>query len=107
MKNGVAIALGLAALANTVALPAQTIDPGDPEAAPAAPSDAQGTIVIPDNITMFGKNDPNLRRATAVVNGDIITGTDVDQRLALILAANEGKVSQGKGTVCACRCCAT
>lgn len=28
-----------------------------------------------------------------MVNGDIVTGTDVDQRLALILAANENKVS--------------
>ncbi len=26
-----------------------------------------------------------------MVNGDIITGTDVDQRLALILAANDNK----------------
>ncbi|MDE2595908.1 MAG: peptidylprolyl isomerase [Sphingomonadales bacterium] len=42
---------------------------------------------------MFGKNDPNIRRAAVVVNGEIITGTDIDQRLALILAANEGKVS--------------
>ena len=94
MKNGVAIALALAAFTGAAVLPAQTIEPGNPEAAPPPPSDAQGTIVIPENITMFGKNDPNLRRATAVVNGDIITGTDVDQRLALILAANEGKVSQ-------------
>ena len=37
---------------------------------------------------------PPVRRATALVNGDIITGTDVDQRLALILAANENKVSE-------------
>ncbi|HEY6868719.1 MAG TPA: peptidylprolyl isomerase, partial [Novosphingobium sp.] len=52
----------------------------------------QGAITIPDNIQIFGKNDPNHRRATAVVNGDIITGTDVEQRLALILAANQGKI---------------
>ena len=67
----------------------------DVETAPeaAAPSDSQGTISIPENVTIFGKNDPNVRRATALVNGDIITGTDVDQRLALILAANDNKVS--------------
>ena len=52
----------------------------------------QGAIIIPDNVQIFGKNDPNHRRATAVVNGDIITGTDVEQRLALILAANQGKI---------------
>jgi peptidyl-prolyl cis-trans isomerase SurA len=51
----------------------------------------QGEITVPKDIQLFGKNDPNNRRATAVVNGDIITGTDVDQRLALILAANQNK----------------
>ncbi|MDE2302866.1 MAG: peptidylprolyl isomerase [Sphingomonadales bacterium] len=54
---------------------------------------AQGAISIPDNIQMFGKDSPNIRRPTAIVNGDIITGTDVEQRLALILAANNNKVS--------------
>jgi len=54
----------------------------------------QDNITIPDNVKIFGDMNPNVRRATAVVNGDIITGTDVDQRLALILAANENKVSQ-------------
>ncbi|MBU3992396.1 MAG: peptidylprolyl isomerase [Alphaproteobacteria bacterium] len=58
-----------------------------------AQDSAQGAIAIPDDVQIFGKNDPNHRRATAKVNGDIITGTDVDQRVALILAANEGKVS--------------
>jgi peptidyl-prolyl cis-trans isomerase SurA len=32
------------------------------------------------------------------VNGDIITGTDVDQRLALVLAANGGKISDEERT---------
>ncbi|MEK7343947.1 MAG: peptidylprolyl isomerase [Pseudomonadota bacterium] len=48
---------------------------------------------IPRDVTVFGKNDPNVRKATAIVNGRIITGTDVDQRLALIITANGGKVS--------------
>ena len=61
--------------------------------APApAPATANGAITLPDNLTFFVKNDPNVRRATAVVNGEIITGTDVDQRVALIVAANEGKI---------------
>ncbi|WP_339689439.1 peptidylprolyl isomerase [uncultured Parasphingorhabdus sp.] len=53
----------------------------------------QTGLDIPDELTIFGKNDPNVRRATAIVNGDIITGTDVGQRLALIVAANGGEVS--------------
>lgn len=49
---------------------------------------------IPDNIQILGAASPNLRRATARVNGTIITGTDVEQRVALVLAANEaGKIS--------------
>ena len=54
----------------------------------------QTGLNIPDELTIFGKNDPNVRRATAIVNGDIITGTDVGHRLALIVAANGGKVSE-------------
>ena len=53
---------------------------------------SQGAISIPENLTIFAANDPNLRKASVVVNGEVITGTDVDQRLALILAANQGKV---------------
>jgi peptidyl-prolyl cis-trans isomerase SurA len=47
---------------------------------------------LPKNITIFGKRDPNVRTATAIVNGSIITQTDVDQRLALVLAANGGRI---------------
>ncbi len=61
------------------------------DASPAAESQ-QGQIVIPKDVTIFAQNDPNHRRATAVVNGDIVTGTDVDQRLALIVAANDNKL---------------
>jgi peptidyl-prolyl cis-trans isomerase SurA len=59
----------------------------------APPASSTGPIIIPENVTLLGKEDPNVRRATAVINGEIITGTDVDQRVALILAANDNKVS--------------
>lgn len=47
----------------------------------------QGTDAFnfPEDISFIGKGDPNKRRATARVNGNIITGTDVDHRVALIL----------------------
>jgi peptidyl-prolyl cis-trans isomerase SurA len=55
---------------------------------------AQAGFNIPSDIKLLGKMDPNQRHATAKVNGAIITGTDVDQRVALVIAANEGaKVS--------------
>lgn len=44
-------------------------------------------------ITMMGTVDPNVRKANAIVNGDIITDTDVDHRLGLVMIANGGKVS--------------
>jgi peptidyl-prolyl cis-trans isomerase SurA len=50
---------------------------------------------IPADVKLLGKMDPNSRHATAKVNGQIITGTDVDQRVALVLAANDGaKISE-------------
>ncbi len=45
---------------------------------------------IPANPQFFGNADPSVRKATAIVNGDVITGTDLDQRLALVLLANGG-----------------
>ena len=47
---------------------------------------------IPADVVVFGKNDPAIRKPTAIVNGDIITRTDVEQRLALIVSANGGNV---------------
>ncbi len=49
---------------------------------------------IPNDITILGDSNPNLRRATARVNGNIITGTDVDHRVALIVAANDVPVPE-------------
>jgi peptidyl-prolyl cis-trans isomerase SurA len=78
-----ALAISLAALASTGAF-AQGAGAG---------SDTQGALAIPENLTIFAANDPNLRKASVIVNGEVITGTDVDQRLALIVAANEGKIA--------------
>lgn len=43
---------------------------------------------LPADITVFGERDPNIRTPTAIVNGEIITRTDVDHRVSLFLAAN-------------------
>lgn len=56
----------------------------------------QGEIIIPDDVKIFENINPNIRRATAVVNGDIITGTDIEHRLALIMAASEGKFDEAE-----------
>jgi peptidyl-prolyl cis-trans isomerase SurA len=85
IRNGLRTgSLTLAVLAGALAVPIASAQQQE---------DAQGNITIPDDVKIFAAaNNPNQRRATAVVNGDVITGTDVDQRLALILAANENKV---------------
>ncbi|MFC4292542.1 peptidylprolyl isomerase [Sphingorhabdus arenilitoris] len=75
--------LFLSAAAIFSPLTAQTVSDDDsPEA----------SLNIPGGGQLFGKNDPNVRRATAIVNGEIITGTDIDHRLALTLAANETEI---------------
>ena len=48
---------------------------------------------IPADISLFGEADPNVRTATAIVNGQVITGTDVDQRAALVTAASNNQLS--------------
>lgn len=47
---------------------------------------------FPDDINFLSQPDPNLRRATARVNGNIITGTDVDHRVALLVASNDAVI---------------
>jgi len=77
------LALGSAAIA-TAAL-AQTVeDQSLPDVG----------LNIPKNLQIFGKRDPNVRKATAIVNDAVITGTDVDQRVNLILAANTLKLNE-------------
>lgn len=46
---------------------------------------------LPDASALADFN-PNIRKATAIVNGDVITDTDVEQRLNLVIAANGGKI---------------
>lgn len=64
-----------------------TAQPGEEEGS------SIGALELPQSITLMGKADPNIRKATAIVNGEIITRTDVEQRLALVILANQGKVS--------------
>lgn len=71
-----------------LAPPATSQMAGDPN------EEMSGALNIPKDITVFGNRDPNVRTATAIVNGTIITQTDVEQRLALVVAANGGRIPQ-------------
>jgi peptidyl-prolyl cis-trans isomerase SurA len=81
----------VALAAGPVALEAQDAQTAaqDQAGAEQAPGNA---LNIPADVAVLGQNNPNLRKATAVVNGEIITGTDVDQRTALIVAASQGQI---------------
>lgn len=53
----------------------------------AAPANGQ-TVKVPENSEVFGQAMPSVIKATAIVNGDVITQTDVDQRLAFMSIAS-------------------
>ena len=78
-----AASLACAALAGFGAVHAQD------DVAPPQDDTASDPLNLPQSVTLLGKEDPNLRKATAVVNGFVITGTDIDQRMALMLDANK------------------
>jgi peptidyl-prolyl cis-trans isomerase SurA len=76
--------------------PAPAPAPAEPEAqAPdssAAPGASAANLQLPNNPVFLGDTD-TIRKATAIVNGSVITATDVDQRLALVVLANGGHVT--------------
>ena len=86
-STGRRISLGGAAMlalgAMATSLPAQTVNDN------SAPSVG---LDIPANMQIFGKVDPNIRKPTAIVNDAVITGTDVDQRVNLIVSVNQLQV---------------
>lgn len=65
------------AISVSTAIGAQTVEDA------AVPSGAN--LDLPQNLQIFGKADPNVRKPTAIVNGYVITRTDVDQRFNLIV----------------------
>ena len=78
-----------AALVLAVATTAAAQDAADQ--APAVGNGASA-LRLPDNPQIFGQAMPSVVKATAIVNGEVITQTDVDQRLALLAIANNGKL---------------
>jgi peptidyl-prolyl cis-trans isomerase SurA len=64
----------------------------DPE--PAAQTSAPGNrpLDLPENPQLFGTTLPSVVKATALVNGEVITQSDIDQRLALLAISNGGAI---------------
>jgi peptidyl-prolyl cis-trans isomerase SurA len=79
------------ALAAAVAAPAPAQQTDDQSSAAATP-DTTHALKLPEKLQVFGNAMPSVIKATAIVNGDVITQTDVDQRLALLAIANGGQI---------------
>ena len=47
---------------------------------------------LPQNPTLFGDNIRSVVKASAIVNGEVITQTDIEQRLALLAISQGGKI---------------
>lgn len=82
---------GAASTPATAPAPAETVPPEPAPDSNAGQGASAANLQIPTNPVFLGDTDV-VRKATAIVNGAVITATDVDQRLALIVLANEGKV---------------
>lgn len=85
LRSASARTLTAAALAALVTAPvsAQTVsDTATPDVGLNIPSDAQ----------ILGNTNSNVYRPSATVNGEIITATDVEQRIALVRIANNGQL---------------
>ena len=84
LVRGASLTLGLVLATAAIAQQAQT---GSQAQQPAQPSSA-ATLNLPQNPELFGTSMPSVIKATAIVNGEVITQTDIDQRLALLAIAN-------------------
>jgi peptidyl-prolyl cis-trans isomerase SurA len=85
MKLGTLGRAALLAAGSVAAVAAVAQSAGDP-------GSSATNLNIPANPEFFGTADPNVVKATAIVNGEVITATDIDQRLALIALANGGRI---------------
>lgn len=73
--------IGLIASAAVIAAPALAQTVPDNEVPTTS-------LNIPGNVQLYGDAKPNVYRPSATVNGEIITATDIEQRMALIRLAN-------------------
>jgi len=82
-----AAALCLTALASSALAQSSSPPPTAPEKVNSAKA-----LRLPENAEVFGTAMPSVIKATAIVNGEVITQTDVDQRLALLAIAQGSEI---------------
>jgi peptidyl-prolyl cis-trans isomerase SurA len=60
---------------------------GQPAPRPQTPN-STAALNLPQTVTVYGRPIPAIVKASAIVNGEVITQTDIDHRLALLAIAN-------------------
>jgi peptidyl-prolyl cis-trans isomerase SurA len=63
-----------------------------PPAAPQGEPNSASALGIPDQLQVFGTPIPSVVKATALINGDVITQTDIDHRVALLVISQGGQI---------------
>jgi peptidyl-prolyl cis-trans isomerase SurA len=63
-----------------------------PEAPPQSEPNSASALGIPSELQVFGSAIPSVIKATAIVNGDVITQTDIDHRVALLVISQGGQI---------------
>ena len=77
----------IAAVVGTSAIAQQAAEPNV-----AGTPNSSSSLRLPQNPQLFGSAIPSVVKATAIINGDVITLTDVNQRLALLAIAQGGSI---------------
>lgn len=78
-----------ALMASIAGVAAAQVAPQGTQAAPQpAPRSSTAALNLPQVVTVYGRPIPAVVKASAIVNGQVITQTDIDHRLGLLALAN-------------------
>jgi peptidyl-prolyl cis-trans isomerase SurA len=90
-----AVAVAIVAVAGSAAAQGGAAQGGAAPAAAAQAPNSASALRLPNEVQVFGTRLPSVVKATAIVNGEVITQTDVDHRLQLLALAN-GSMPEGE-----------
>jgi peptidyl-prolyl cis-trans isomerase SurA len=76
----------------TLALGLALATAGAAQDAAAPQANSAATLNLPQNPQLYGTALPQVIKAMVIVNGEVITQTDIDQRLALLAIANNAPI---------------
>ena len=92
-KTRLWMTIGAGALAAASGAIAQNSGQNKPQPPQQPPVNTAQSLRLPENAQVFGNAMPSIVKATAIVNGEVITPTDIDQRLQLLVISNGGQIS--------------